>query len=112
MERQRGRGLGRAEHNKGKGGAWRVGGAKGKAANKRGRGGRRGGAERGEVANRMAGVRGGGRGLGRRRGGRGGGAWNVGGAWGEQSITKERAGLGVWAGLRAKPGRVQCGGGT
>ena len=26
----------------------------------------------------------------------------MGGAWGEQSITKKRAGLGVWAGLRAK----------
>ena len=79
-----------------------MGGAKGKAANKKGRGGRRGGAESGALATRMAGVRGGGRGLERRRGGRGGGAWNVGGAWVEQSVTKKRAGFGVWAGLMAK----------
>ena len=112
MERQRGRGLGRAEHNKGKGGAWSVGGAKGKAANKRGRGGRRGGAESGEVANRMAGMRGGGRGLERQRGrglerGRGlgraehnkekGGAWRVGGAKGKTAANR---------------GRGQCGGGA
>ena len=75
MERQRGRGLGRAEHNKGKGGAWRVGGAKGKAANKRG--GEEGGA--GLRAKRWPigwrGFGGGGRGLERgRRGGGGGGA--------------------------------------
>ena len=69
--------MGRAEDNKGKGGAWRVGGAKGKAANKRRRGKRRGGAERGEVANRMAGMQREWAGLG----------------------EAEGAGLGTWAGL-------------